>query len=88
LIASEFCGTSITSRNEGSQKKAEKHQDDNPHCLLVNKAKRGYGVLELSAEQAVVRLRVLDDVARLDSGIATLASFKVLNGQPGPKQLS
>jgi alkaline phosphatase D len=88
LIASEFCGTSITSRNEGSQKKAEKHQDDNPHCLLVNKAKRGYGVLELNGEQAIVRLRVTDDVARLDSGISTLASFRVVNGKPGPKQIS
>lgn len=82
LLASEFCGTSISSRSATSQQRAERIQAANPHAVLANSVRRGYGVIELSQRQATVRLRVLDDVARADSGIATLASFRVDAGAP------
>ncbi|MBF0178642.1 MAG: alkaline phosphatase D family protein [Magnetococcales bacterium] len=82
VVASEFVGTSITSRMGRSQKEAERHAAQNPQCLLVNTEKRGYGMVELTPERAEVALRVLEDPRREDSGIATLARFVVEDGKP------
>ncbi|NGZ07645.1 MAG: alkaline phosphatase [Magnetococcales bacterium] len=82
VVASEFVGTSISSRMGRPQHVAEKHAAQNPHCVLVNTERRGYGVVELSATQAVVELRVLEDVRDEESGISTLARFVVEEGKP------
>lgn len=81
VVASEFVGTSISSRMGRPQAVAERHAARNPHCLLVNTEKRGYGVVELTPHQARVELRVLDEVRDPDSGISTLASFVVEDGR-------
>ncbi|MBF0295065.1 MAG: alkaline phosphatase D family protein [Magnetococcales bacterium] len=81
VVASEFVGTSITSHMGRSQKEAERHAAQNPHTLLVNTEKRGYGVVDLTPERAEVALRVLDDPRQEDSGITTLARFVVEDGQ-------
>jgi alkaline phosphatase D len=81
VIASEFVGTSITSTHNGTQADAERQASKNPHCLLSNYEKRGYGVVELTSDYARVDLRVLDDVRNEKSGITTLASFVVDNGK-------
>jgi alkaline phosphatase D len=88
MLASEFCGTSITSKNNLSQAAAERIAAANPHCLLANTEKRGYGLMDITPDQAKVQLRVLDDVTRLDSGISTLATFIVKNGQPGSNRVA
>lgn len=82
IIASEFCGTSITSRNDIALDKASKIVASNPHCLFNNTQLRGYGVAEVTPERTTVALRVVDDVTREDSTVSTLASFVVDRGRP------
>jgi alkaline phosphatase D len=81
VLASEFCGTSISSRGR-SQERVASIAAASPHTLLTNAERRGYGVIELGREKAEVRLRVLDDVKRADADIATLATFRVEDGRP------
>ena len=82
LIASEFCATSITSDSKIKQERLERIAATNPHCIFADSEKHGYGIVELTRKDAVVRLRVLKDVERADSQIETLAKFQVNNGQP------
>jgi alkaline phosphatase D len=81
VLASEFCGTSISSRGM-SQDRVERIAAASPHNLFTNAERRGYGVIELGREKAEVRLRVLDEVKRADADIATLATFRVEDGRP------
>ncbi len=85
VIASEFCGTSIASASSVPQSRAQEIADQNPHILLARSDKRGYAVADVTPTRWTTTLRVLDDVARADSGISTLASFVVDDGVPGPR---
>ncbi len=82
VIASEFCGTSIASGNPLDAAQNQRQRERNPHCLLANAQLRGYGLLDLDAQRAVVSLRTVDDVRRADSPVSTLARFEVPSGQP------
>lgn len=84
VIASEFCGTSLTSHSKTPRARAQQIADNNPHILLARPDKRGYAVVEVTPERWTTSLRVLDDVARADSGISTLARFVVNDQVPGP----
>jgi alkaline phosphatase D len=79
-VAVEFCGTSITSRSGGNQKTAERLAA-NPHFVFAEAQAKGYGVVEFRPKQLSTTLRVLDDVTRQDSTIATLARFTVPAGR-------
>lgn len=81
VVASEFCGTSITSTHSATAQQSERSRQRNPHCLLANAQQRGYGLVDLTPQQAMVTLRVVDDVARADSPVSTLARFEVPFGQ-------
>ena len=81
VVASEFCGTSITSTHSATAQQSERLRQRNPHCLLANAQQRGYGLVDLTPDQATVTLRVLDDVTQADSPVSTLARFEVPSGQ-------
>lgn len=81
VIANEFVGTSISSSKRVSPEELERRMADNPHCQFSNTDKRGYGVVEISPATARVDLRAVDDVRDERSGIATLASFSVADGE-------
>ncbi|RIX70294.1 alkaline phosphatase D family protein, partial [Acidovorax cavernicola] len=85
VIASEFCGTSLTSHSKTPRARAQEIADNNPHILLARPDKRGYAVAEVTPERWTTTFRVLDDVARADSGVATLARFVVNDQVPGPQ---
>jgi alkaline phosphatase D len=85
VIASEFCGTSISSVSNAVQSRVQEIVDANPHILLGRSDKRGYSVVEVTPERWTTTLRAVDDVARADSGISTLARFVVEDGVPGPR---
>ena len=76
----EFCGTSITSRSGGNDL-VGKRLADNPHFVFADAQRRGYGVAEFTPRQLTTTLRVVDDVARRDSRIETLARFAVESGR-------
>ena len=80
-IGVEFCGTSISSRSAGNAKIADVLAE-NPHFVFADSERKGYGVVELTPRQLTTTLRVVSDVTRQDSGIATLAEFSVQAGRP------
>ncbi|MFD0666209.1 alkaline phosphatase D family protein [Ramlibacter sp. MAHUQ-53] len=75
----EFCGTSITSHANGAALAAQRLAE-NPHFVFADGWKRGYGVCEFTPGALTTTLRAVDDPARADSGIGTLARFAVQAG--------
>jgi len=84
VIASEFCGTSISSRSGTTQNKVDAAVRHNPHVLLARCDLRGYGLAHITPAQWTTTLRVLDDPLRADSRASTLARFVVQDGRAGP----
>ena len=85
VIATEFCGTSITSQGP-SQKQVLDTLAENPHVRFGHGPKRGYVKMELRPDACTATLRALDSEKRADSGISTLATFVVENGRPGARR--
>lgn len=83
LLASEFCGTSITSISGSSQKRLDRLVAQNPYIHLANSRYRGYGSVNLTPTRWTTELRVVDDPQRADSGLSTLAQFVVEDQRPG-----
>lgn len=81
VVAAEFCGTSISSSSR-PQSASQRAKARNPHCLLANSAHRGYGIVDITPRDMTVSLRVLDDATLPESGVATLARFRVNDGDP------
>jgi alkaline phosphatase D len=85
IIASEFCGTSLTSHGP-KQEKLNEELPYNPHIKLARSDKRGYVTIELNEKQARAQLRVVESVDQPGSSISTLASFVVQNGRAGAER--
>lgn len=84
VIASEFCGTSISSRSGTTQEKVDAVVRNSPHVLLARCEQRGYGLADITPARWTTTLRVLDDPLREDSGARTLARFVVEDKRAGP----
>ncbi|MBI4988777.1 MAG: alkaline phosphatase D family protein [Rhodocyclales bacterium] len=82
VVATEFCGTSITSQGP-LQSRLDALRPDNPHVRFANSERRGYAVLELTEKRCLAQLRAIDSEKAVDSPIATLAAFVVEDGRPG-----
>jgi alkaline phosphatase D len=85
IVATEFCGTSITSQGR-PQPQTDAIRRNNPHIHLANSAKRGYVVVDLTPARFTGRLRVIDDETRRTPAISTLATFGIAAGQPGAQR--
>ncbi|WP_151639293.1 alkaline phosphatase D family protein [Noviherbaspirillum aerium] len=81
LIATEFCGTSVTS-NSRPQSRTDRYVADNPHIQYGRSDRRGYMMLDVKPARIVTRFQALDDVRTAESGVATVASFIVEEGRP------
>lgn len=87
-VGVEFCGTSITSRASSAAVAAlPRRLADNPHYVFADARHRGYGIADFTPERLEVSLRVLDDPARADSGVRTLARFAVAAGRARVERL-
>jgi alkaline phosphatase D len=86
VVATEFCGTSVTS-NSRPQAKTLEHVARNPHIKYGRSDKRGYMWLEVTPEGTTTRFMGLDDVRDPKSRVAELAVFNVLDGRPGVEQV-
>lgn len=84
-VGVEFCGTSITSRGGTNEGMADTLAE-NPHFVFADRERRGYGVAEFTPKGLSVTLRAVDDVARADSGVQTLATFAVEPGRAAVQQ--
>jgi alkaline phosphatase D len=85
VVASEFCGTSITSQGP-SPKQLLAWLAENSHLRYGNGQQRGYVKMEIGRNACTATLRALDSEKRADSGIYTLATFTVENGHPGAQR--
>ena len=81
VVATEFCGTSISSRGP-NPKRVREILEANPHIKLGDGSKRGYGVLEISRDRLDACLRVVDSVKVPASPVSTLATFTIKDGRP------
>jgi alkaline phosphatase D len=82
VVATEFCGTSITSRGR-SQHSLDQMKESNPHIRLADSRHRGYTLVELSPQRCEVALRTLDSIKIREPKLSTLARFGVEPGRPG-----
>lgn len=87
VLASEFCGTSITSHAGTTQAKVDAIVRRNPQVLFARCEERGYGLCNITPQQWTTRLQALNDPLDARSGIHTQASFAVVDREPGPVQL-
>ncbi len=80
-VGVEFCGTAITSRSGGNARTAELLAE-NPHFVYADAERKGYGLVDITPQQASVSLRVVSDVSARQSEVQTLARFAVQAGKP------
>jgi alkaline phosphatase D len=85
IVATEFCGTSITSQGR-PQAQTDAIRAANPHIHLANSERRGYVVFDVDAAEVRARLRVVGDVRDRAAGVETLATFSVAAGRPGAQR--
>jgi alkaline phosphatase D len=83
-IASEFCGTSITSLSL-AQQRIDAARPFNPHIHYGRADQRGYMSFELDSKQLRARVQVVDRPADPASAVTTAARFVVEAGRPGPR---
>ncbi|WP_409242027.1 alkaline phosphatase D family protein [Curvibacter microcysteis] len=88
VLASEFCGTSISSHSGATLERAQALQKNNPHVLLANPEQRGYALVELNPQRWQTTLMAVDQPGRADSALRPLARFVVEDGRAGPQRES
>jgi alkaline phosphatase D len=85
LVATEFCGTSISSRG-AAQRDVDARLQHNPHLRYGRSDQRGYVRFRLRADELTADLRVVADVADPASAVASAARFAVTTRQPGAQR--
>ncbi len=82
VIATEFCGTSVTSSSRPQARTLE-YLDMNPHVKYGRSDKRGFILMDVTPNATSTLFIGLDNVRDARSGAVTLATFSVANGRPG-----
>jgi alkaline phosphatase D len=87
VIATDLCGTSITSRTLVPSWTLGALLNENPHIKYANTQYRGYTRITVTPRDMIVDLRGMETVETPDARCDTIASFIVEAGRPGPKRL-
>jgi alkaline phosphatase D len=82
VVATEFVGTSITSRGI-SYARTRAALADNPHVKFFDSRKRGYVRCEVDPQRWLTDLIAVDNVVQRDAPAGTLARFVVESGRAG-----
>jgi alkaline phosphatase D len=82
VIATEFCGTSVTSSSR-PQKRTQEFVDMNPHIKYGRSDRRGFMLMEVTPAKTTTHFVGLDDVRDAASGAAAIAGFVVNAERPG-----
>ena len=82
VIATEFCGTSVTS-SARPQVRIDQYLSDNPHLKFGRSDRRGFVMMEVMPAATQVRFQALEEVSKADSGLSTIARFVVEDGVAG-----
>ncbi len=85
-MATEFCGTSISSQGP-PQKDIDGWLKYNPHIHYANSRDRGYVTVSLHKTKADVTLRAIESEKVSDSKIRDLAQYVVEKGRPGAQKV-
>ena len=88
VIASEFCGTSISSHSGTTQAKVNAIMERSPQVVYARCEERGYSLLEITPQSLKAELRAVTDPFKADSSVYSLARFVVEDGRPGPQKLA
>jgi alkaline phosphatase D len=86
LLATEFCGTSVTTTSV-SQARTDKYVGQNSHIKYGRSDRRGFMLIELTPKQTRTDFIAIDDIAKADSSVTTVARFMVQDGRPGIVQV-
>lgn len=86
VVASEFCGTSITAEAGEEPGAAEKYLSENPHLKYGNVERNGWLRVDLSPKKAEARLVAVKDKFAEVGSFETLATYVVEAGRPGPQK--
>ena len=84
-VASEFCGTSISSRGM-PQATLDRLRPFNPHLLHARSDQRGYIALKLTERELRADLMVVQDPLHAFSAVEVSARYAVEIGLPGPQR--
>lgn len=82
IIATEFCGTSISSQGPSARTVAG-ILATNPHIRYGDAVHRGYSIVDLRRGRLDGRLRGVETVKRADSPISTVTEVTMPQGKPG-----
>jgi alkaline phosphatase D len=82
VIATEVCGTSISSAGL-AQERVAAVLPLNPHVRYARADERGYVALKAGAARVDVALRVVSDVLDPNAAVRTAARFAIEAGRPG-----
>ena len=82
VVATEFCGTSITSRG-AAQDRVTEAMRHNPHVHYGRSDQRGYVACRLDADALHARLMAVDKPEDPTSAVGVAARFVVDAGRPG-----
>lgn len=86
-IATEFCGTSITSEPP-PEDVIQAAKSEGAHIKFATGAHRGYGVMTFTNQSLKTDLYALKDHLDPNTEIETIASFVVSEGKPGAERVS
>lgn len=81
-VATEFVGTSITSR-QPFHALLQKAARDNPHVRFFEGRLRGYATAELTPRVMTTRFRAISSEADANAAVFTVKEFTVSDGRPG-----
>jgi alkaline phosphatase D len=81
-VATELIGGSITSHGP-SYDATMKIVAQNPHVRFFESRRRGYALVDLTADHMIARLRAVSDAADPAATASTLSSFVIESGKAG-----
>lgn len=82
VVASEFCGTSITSTNRSPERVVAAHRH-NPHMRHARADERGFIAFDISEQALRAELVVVDQIEDVRSGARVAARYAVDPRKPG-----
>jgi alkaline phosphatase D len=85
VLASEFCGTSISSRGR-AQRLLDLARDHNPHLLHARADQRGYVDFTVTPQLMQARLMTVTNPLHPDSDVRPTERFVVDAARPGPQR--
>jgi alkaline phosphatase D len=87
-LATEFCGTSLTSQTGWHPEREPSFYQDNPSVQYFNSEKRGYALADVTPKLWTTTLMGLEDVKDKSSMTTPIAKFAVERGNKTPQRLS